>query len=212
MSSESIEINGHETVTAPTGEAAILVAVQSALVDRPGVIPAARGLSHFGEHSLGWLAIAGVGAALAYRRGDARGELTWAQAGAGAFGAHAASVIIKRVVRRRRPNHPAIRVGVSTPSKLSFPSSHATSTTAAAILIGRAAGLPPAVVPAVLVPPMLLSRLVLGVHYPTDVAAGAAIGAASAGAVIAGDKLFGDKILGSRLFRGRNSSRRADVR
>ncbi|MFW0789749.1 phosphatase PAP2 family protein [Gordonia sp. CPCC 205333] len=212
MSSESTEHIGRETLTAPTGESAILVAVQSALVDQPGVIPAARGLSHFGEHSLGWLAIAGAGAALAYRRGDARGELTWVQAGAGAFGAHAASVIIKRIVRRRRPNHPAIRVGVSTPSKLSFPSSHATSTTAAAILIGRAAGLPPAAVPAVLVPPMLLSRLVLGVHYPTDVAAGAAIGAASAGAVIAGDKLFGDKILGSRLFRGRNSSRRADVR
>lgn len=209
MSSESTETA--ETATAPTGEAAILVAVQSALVDRPGVVAGARGLSHFGEHSLGWLAIAGAGAALAYRRGDDRRELTWIEAGVGAFGAHAASVVIKRIVRRRRPNHPAIRVGVSTPSKLSFPSSHATSTTAAAILIGRAAGLPPAALPAVLVPPMLVSRLVLGVHYPTDVAAGAAIGAASAGAVIAGDRLFGDKIAKSRLFPGRRSSR-ADVR
>lgn len=232
MSSESTDSNSPvaplvagdvaDPTAPPTGEAAILVGVQSALVDQPGVIPAARGLSHFGEHSLGWLAIAGVGAVLAYRRGDARGELTWAEAGVGAFGAHAASVIIKRIVRRRRPNHPAIRVGVGTPSKLSFPSSHATSTTAAAILIGRAladgsgaSGAGKAwrvgVVPAVIVPPMLLSRLVLGVHYPTDVAAGAAIGAASAGAVIAGDKLFGDKILGSRLFPGRTSSR-ADVR
>lgn len=209
MSSESTEVSTDST--SPTGEAAVLVAVQSALVDRPGVIPAARGLSHFGEHSLGWFAIAGVGAALAYRRGDDRGELTWLEVGAGAFGAHAASVIIKRVVRRRRPNHPAIRVGVGTPSKLSFPSSHATSTTAAAILIGRAAGLKAGVLPAAVVPPMLLSRLVLGVHYPTDVAAGAAIGAASAGAVIAGDKLFGDKILKSRLLPRRKSSR-ADVR
>lgn len=209
MSSES-EVAPAST-TPPTGEAAVLVAVQSAVVDQPGVIPAARGLSHFGEHSLGWLAIAGAGAALAHRRGDARGRLTWLEAGAGAFGAHAASVIIKRIVRRRRPNHPAIRVGVGTPSKLSFPSSHATSTTAAAILIGRAAGVKPAVLPALFVPPMLLSRLVLGVHYPTDVAAGAAIGAASAGAVIAGDRLFGDKILGSRLFAGRTSTR-ADVK
>ena len=34
----------------------------------------------------------------------------------------------------------------------------------------------------VLVPPMALSRLVLGVHYPTDVAAGALLGAAVAAA------------------------------
>lgn len=205
MSSESTDVAAANSPEPATGEAAILVGVQAALADRPGVLAAARGLSHFGEHSLGWLAAAGAGAVLAHRRGDARTELTWLEAGVGAFGAHAASVLIKRVVRRRRPSHPAIRVGVGTPSRLSFPSSHATSTTAAAILLGRAAGLHPAVLPAALVPPMLLSRLVLGVHYPSDVAAGAAIGAASAGAVIAGDKLIGDTIAKRYL-------NRADVR
>ena len=38
-----------------------LIAIQDALYDRPGVLPTARALSHFGEHSLGWLAISGIG-------------------------------------------------------------------------------------------------------------------------------------------------------
>ncbi|CQD02256.1 PAP2 superfamily protein [Mycolicibacterium conceptionense] len=33
---------------APRGEDAVLVAVQSALADRPGVLTGARALSHFG--------------------------------------------------------------------------------------------------------------------------------------------------------------------
>ncbi|MBD0863022.1 phosphatase PAP2 family protein [Gordonia sp. zg691] len=180
----------HIDIPVPAREEKLLVAIQSGIGSQPGVRSAARGLSHFGEHSLGWLAISGAGWALARRRGDARSQRRWIEAGVGAFGAHAASVIIKRVVRRPRPNHPAIEIGVSTPSKLSFPSSHATSTTAAAILIGRAAGLDAKTLPALLVPPMLLSRLVLGVHYPSDVTAGAAIGAASAAAVIVGDKVL----------------------
>ncbi|WP_372491627.1 phosphatase PAP2 family protein [Gordonia zhenghanii] len=180
--------DGREFTDSPaTGEAALLVAVQSAIADRPGVLSGARGLSHFGEHSLGWLALAGAGALLAHRRGDTVARRRYVEAGAGAFTAHAASVVVKRIVRRRRPNHPDIRVGVGTPSKLSFPSSHATSTTAAAILLGRAAGLPMVALPAALVPPMLVSRLVLGVHYPSDVAAGAIVGALTAGAVIVAD-------------------------
>ncbi|RAU94419.1 phosphatase PAP2 family protein, partial [Mycolicibacter senuensis] len=58
------------------------------------------------------------------------------------------------------------------------------STTAAAILLGRAAGLPAKALPAVLVPPMALSRMVLGVHYPSDVATGVVVGAAVAAAAI----------------------------
>lgn len=198
----SLESTDPRVGAKPAGEAAVLAAVQSA-VTRPATVSAARGLSHFGEHSLGWLALAGAGALLAARRGDETARRRYIEAGIGAFGAHAASVIIKRIVRRPRPDHPDIKVGVGTPSKLSFPSSHATSTTAAAILLGRAAGLKPTTLPTVIVPPMLLSRLVLGVHYPTDVLAGAAIGAASAGAVVVGDKLVGDRIFSTRLFANR---------
>ncbi|MGV7665800.1 phosphatase PAP2 family protein, partial [Mycobacterium kansasii] len=76
--------------------------------------------------------IALVGAVLdRHRRRD------WVVAGIGTFAAHAAAVVVKRVVRRQRPHHPAVTVNVGTPSQLSFPSAHATSTTAAAILLGR---------------------------------------------------------------------------
>ncbi len=159
-------------IEAPRGEVAAMVAIQSALGGRPGVLTAAKGLSHFGEHSIGWVAISLLGALVAPRR-----RRDWLVAGAGAFAAHVAAVLIKRVVRRKRPHHPAIAVNVSTPSQLSFPSAHATSTTAAAILMGRATGLP---LPALLVPPMALSRILAGVHYPSDVAAGVALGAAVA--------------------------------
>lgn len=153
------------------GEVTVIVAVQSALAGRPGALTAARGLSHFGEHSLGWLALALLGALL--NRGHRR---DWLVAGAGTFGAHAAAVLVKRLVRRERPHDPAVAVHVGTPSRLSFPSAHATSTTAAAVLLGRATGLP---LPPVLVPPMALSRILLGVHYPSDVAFGVALGAAA---------------------------------
>ena len=87
-------------------------------------------------------------------------------------------------------------MNVGTPSQLSFPSAHATSTTAAAILMGRATGLP---LPAVLVPPMALSRMVLGVHYPSDVAFGIALGAAIAAvAVRLDDRLVSEWRAGSR--------------
>lgn len=157
-----------DPIGAATGEAAVLIAVQKSLAGVPGVLPAARAMSFFGEHAAGWMALAAIGAAA-----DAERRRGWTVVGVSAFASHAASVLIKRVVRRKRPHHPGIRVGVGTPSKLSFPSSHATSTTAALVAISRM-GLGRA--PLAGVPAIMLSRLVLGVHYPTDVLAGAALG------------------------------------
>lgn len=155
----------------PTGEVAALVAVQSALATPP-VIGVARVMSHFGEHAAGWVALSALGAVLSPRR-----RRDWLLVGVGAVAAHACAIVIKLAVRRRRPHHPDIAVNVGTPSALSFPSAHATSSTAAAMLLCRATRSP---LPLVAVPLMALSRLVLGVHYPTDVLAGMAVGAAVA--------------------------------
>lgn len=151
----------------PSREVRLLSGMQRGL-NRPGVVRAARGLSHFGEHSAGWFAAGLIGAAV-----DRPRRREWVTAAVGVVGAHAASIVVKRVVRRPRPDDPSVEVLVGTPSRLSFPSSHATSTAAAAVVYSGLTGrrLEP-----VLVPPMLASRLVLGVHYPSDVLAGAALG------------------------------------
>lgn len=156
----------------PAGvEVRVLEAVQGA-IGRPPVVRVARGMSVFGEHALGWLALGAAGALV-----DRRRRREWISATAAVAVAHGASVGVKRVVRRPRPDNPRVQVLAGTPSRLSFPSAHATSTTAAAVLFGALLRKP---LVAALVPPMALSRMVLGVHYPTDVLAGSALGAAVA--------------------------------
>lgn len=153
-------------------EVDLLVFLQSQLVEIPNVQAGARALSHFGEHALGWMGIAAAGASL-----DKARRRQWVAVGASAFTSHAASVVIKRVIRRRRPHDPRIKIGVSTPSTLSFPSSHSTSTTATMVALSHLTG---SSLPLAGVPVMMVSRMVLGVHYPTDTFVGAAIGALTA--------------------------------
>ncbi|MCG7276678.1 phosphatase PAP2 family protein [Corynebacterium singulare] len=156
-------------------ESHILEKIQDVAFDAPGILPAARGLSHFGEHALGWMTLSALGAAVNYSKPQKRRQ--WAYVGVGAFTAHAASVVIKRIVRRKRPDYDYVKVGVKTPSKLSFPSSHATSTSAFLVGAAHVLGTP---APLVGVPVMMASRMVLGVHYPSDTALGALLGAATA--------------------------------
>ncbi len=162
---------GESDASSVTCETVALRRVQG-VIAAPPVVKTAQAMSLFGEHAAGWLAAGAVGALVDREH---RGE--WVAASAGVAAAHATSVAVKRVVRRQRPTDPEVRVLVGTPSRLSFPSSHATSTTAAAVLYGGLTGrrLAP-----VLVPPMLASRVVLGVHYPSDVLAGSALGGAVA--------------------------------
>lgn len=135
----------------------------------PRVAGAARALSWAGEHGALWLAAGLAGAAV---DGTRRGA--WLRGTALTAGAHLVSMGVKRVVRRPRPAHVAPLV--RTAGRHSFPSSHATSAAAAAVAFGAlgAYAVPP------LAAAMCLSRLVVGVHYPSDVAAGAALGALTA--------------------------------
>ncbi|MFJ1973300.1 phosphatase PAP2 family protein [Streptomyces sp. NPDC087903] len=135
----------------------------------PRVAGAARALSRAGEHAALWLAAGLAGAAV---DGARRGA--WLRGTALTAGAHLVSMGVKRVVRRPRPTH--VEPLVRTVGRHSFPSSHATSAAAAAVAYGAlgARVIPP------LAAAMCVSRLVVGVHYPSDVAAGAALGALTA--------------------------------
>ncbi|MFD9634407.1 phosphatase PAP2 family protein [Streptomyces violascens] len=140
----------------------------------PRVAAAARALSRAGEHAALWLA-AGLAAAAVDR--DRRGS--WLRGTALVAAAHLASMGVKRVVRRPRPQLLAAEPLVSTAGRHSFPSSHASSAAAAAVAYGA---LWPA--GARLVPPlaaaMCVARMVAGVHYPSDIAAGALLGGVTA--------------------------------
>ncbi|MFE1323327.1 phosphatase PAP2 family protein [Streptomyces sp. NPDC058741] len=146
----------------------ILSALRACGTD-PRVAGAARALSWAGEHATMWLAAGLAGAAV-----DGRRRGAWLRGTALTAGAHLVSMGVKRVVRRPRPAHvvPLVR----TAGRHSFPSSHATSSAAAAVAFGALGvrAVPP------LAAAVCVSRLVVGVHYPSDVAAGAALGALTA--------------------------------
>ncbi|QHC65194.1 phosphatase PAP2 family protein [Rathayibacter oskolensis] len=158
-------------------ESAAIVAVQRAPLTRP-LLPVARGLSLIGEHAAGWLIIGVIAAFL-----DPSRFWAWALCDVAIVLAHGLSIVLKRIVRRPRPLGEGVEVRGSAPSKLSFPSSHASSTTAAAIVF---AVMVPAVWPlaVLVVVAMLLSRMALGMHFPTDLLAGAVLGTLSALAVL----------------------------
>jgi membrane-associated phospholipid phosphatase len=139
------------------------------LLSGAGALRGARLLSRFGEHAWGWTVLGLVGAAL-----DRSRRRDWLGATVAVVVAHGMSVVLKRLVLRHRPSDVRVHVLDTTPSDWSFPSSHAASTTAAAVAYSRLLGHR---WPWMVVPAMMASRVALGVHYPSDVAAGGVIGA-----------------------------------
>ena len=101
------------------------------------------------------------------------------------WGADAVSHLLKATTNRPRPYvaMPHLHTLISRPTSNSFPSSHATTAFAGAVVLSF---LLPRLCPLFLTAAALVafSRLYVGVHYPTDVIAGAAIGAAFASVVI----------------------------
>jgi membrane-associated phospholipid phosphatase len=142
----------------------------------PGAERAVAGFSRLGEHGAVWLAMGLAGAALDGGRRD-----RWLRMTRTIAGTYALNTAIKQVVRRQRPQLPDLPPLTGTPTQLSFPSAHASTSFAAAGLYRRLG------VPALplygLATALAASRLYLGVHYPSDVLAGALLGSAVAGSV-----------------------------
>jgi decaprenylphosphoryl-5-phosphoribose phosphatase len=130
----------------------------------------AQGLGAFGEFGTGWAALGGLGAAASRER-----RSRFLAAAAAAPAAIAVNYAVKALAGRERPvvaGHPPL--GPAT-SRLSFPSAHATSSFAGAVALGRVA--PRARLPLLGLAALICAgRPYLGMHYPSDVAAGAALG------------------------------------
>ena len=127
-----------------------------------------RRFSGLGEHGMVWLGFGGVMSLVDRRRGS-----RWRFATITVALTYLTSSSVKAAIGRPRPAVPDLPKLMETPTGLSFPSSHSSSSFAAAQAYSALVPIGPLYAVAV---PMALSRLFLGVHYPSDILAGAALG------------------------------------
>jgi membrane-associated phospholipid phosphatase len=134
---------------------------------------AVAGFSRIGEHGLVWILI-GFAGPYAFRQRDRARD--FARARRTILVTYALNTALKFIVRRPRPELEGLPPLIGTPSALSFPSAHASTSFAGACSYARV-GLPRGPLYS-LAAALALSRLYLGVHYPSDVLAGAVLGTA----------------------------------
>lgn len=134
----------------------------------PEAVQVVSRFSSTGEHAALWLVVGLAGTAL-----DADRRPRWKKAVSGVALAYLANFGLKNVFRRKRPLLEDLPQLITTPTALSFPSAHATSSFAAARAYSP---LLPAGPLYAVAGAMALSRVYLGVHYPTDIVAGATFG------------------------------------
>ncbi len=137
----------------------------------PGLEKAAKALGKTGNNGGAWF---GIGVALAVL--DPSNREAWlicAVLGPVAIGLN---YLIKLVVKRPRPVLEGLPPLGGAPSSLSFPSAHATSSFAVATAMTRVE--PLGALAFVLALALSLGRPYLGMHYPSDVLAGALLGVA----------------------------------
>jgi membrane-associated phospholipid phosphatase len=137
-----------------------------------------RRFSLLGEHAGLWLALGTTKSLLS----PPESRWRWRRATAVVGGTYAANAVLKLLMRRQRPELAGLPPLAPTPTRFSFPSAHSSTSFAAALAYSRL-GAPP--VPLyTLAGGLALSRLYLGLHYPSDVLAGALFGSAIAAASI----------------------------
>jgi undecaprenyl-diphosphatase len=137
----------------------------------PGAERAVARFSRLGEHGWMWLAVGAIGQIV-----DRPRRREWRRARRTVMRAYVSNTAIKLIVRRRRPELDGLPALTSTPTALSFPSAHASTSFAGASCYSRL-GLPAMPLYA-LAAALSASRLYLGVHYPSDTLAGALLGTA----------------------------------